>query len=55
MSLYTIIKVIPFENLTGKILKQVSMAAKVAEESDFDSSKRLGASLEYKGSYFLWS
>jgi len=52
MSYYNIVKIIPFDKLPCKILKQVSMAATTAEESDFESSKRLGASLQYKGIYF---
>lgn len=55
MYFYNVVSTIPFDKVSNKILKQVSMAATIAEESDFDSSKRLGASLEYKGYYFYGS
>lgn len=55
MSLYNIVKIIPFNELSNKILKRLSNAAVVAEKSDFNSSKRLGASLQYKRAYFLQS
>lgn len=53
MSLYTTTKIIPFEDISKKILKRISNIANIAEQSDFEASKRLGACLEIKGSCFL--
>lgn len=53
MSLYNLVNIISFDKLTNKRLKYISMAANIAENSDFEASKRLGAFLEYKGSHFL--
>lgn len=55
MTFYTLVNTTPFYELSQKLLKQISRTAIAAEESDFDSSKRLGASLQYKGTYFLCS
>lgn len=53
MSFYSLTNITPINKLTQKSVKRISIAASIAEESDFTSSKRLGAYLEYKGSSFL--
>jgi hypothetical protein len=53
MSLYNLVNIISVDNLTTKRLKYISLAANIAENSDFEASKRLGAFLEYKGSHYL--
>ena len=52
MSFYTLVNITPITKLSNKISKQVSMASHIAENSDFKSSKRLGASLQKKGTIF---
>jgi cytidine deaminase len=52
MSLYKIVNTFPIEKISKKILKIISNTANVAERSDFDSSKRLGACLEIKRQIF---
>jgi len=52
MSLYNLTNITPIKKLSQKSIRRISIAASIAEESDFTSSKRLGAYLEYKGSRF---
>ena len=53
MSFYTLTNTISLQNVSSKTMKRIALAANIAEESDFDSSKRLGATLQYKGTCFL--
>jgi len=52
MSLYTLNNIIPLKDISSSLLKKVSLATNIAEKSDFNSSKRLGATLGIKGIVF---
>lgn len=49
---YFLTKVTPLNKLTKHDMDRVARAANIAETSIFNSSKRLGAYLEHKKSYF---
>lgn len=52
MSLYTLNNITPLKDISSSLLKQVALATNIAEKSDFNSSKRLGATLGIKGILF---
>lgn len=50
---YSLYRTTPLSELTAKDLKYLSLAVQSAENSLYDSSKRLGALLQGKGTRFL--
>ena len=47
--MYKLVNIIPFDKIASKDIKYINNAAKIAEKSSFDSSKKLGACVEGKG------
>ena len=54
MAFYQTSRTTPFVNLRSKDLKYINIASYQAEKSSFDSSLRLGACIQVKGSCILW-
>jgi hypothetical protein len=50
--MYSLYKITPISDLPKKDIKAINMAIEVAEKSQFDSTKRLGACLR-KGQCFV--
>lgn len=51
--MYQLKNIKPINKLSKKNLKMLEMAVSEAEKSDFKSSKRLGASINYKNKIFI--
>lgn len=51
--MYSIYKITPISDLTKKDLTRINMAISIAEKSEFDNTKRLGAYIEGKGQCFV--
>ena len=54
MSFYNLTNITPLDKITSKDYKALQIAIVQAEKSNFDSSRRLGACLVFKGQCILW-
>ncbi len=52
--MYKFISIKPLEQLSSKDWYYLNLATHIAEKSNFDSSKRLGAVIVGKGQCLLW-
>ena len=53
INMYSLYKITPISDLSKKDIYPINLAISVAEKSQFDSTKRLGACLQGKGQCFV--